>query len=995
MGFLGFVTSRKTLNRLIGFAGTQAVVALALDRLMPGQGPQAAGLLAGATAAVGQPFIQGGAEALREFAGQAISGAAGLWGNYAVSDHDKNQIAEALDRQRKFNHDLGLQVGRTIAKVIRDWAATNHAPVAADSLAKRAEASEGDSGLPVWFTAAEATGLDADEQRLVNIPLSHGGASFLDASQWETLLRAMIPPADAAGPAAAAYEQILAPRTHEGQTRPGPLPAHLTARFGQQFYIDIKNALEQHPKAWAAMQYRIQAQIVALATEGAAAAQRAAVSADAASDQAIRTRQEVLLLASRCAADLNRLWQQMDGQEQAILNKLNESSAAHAVLITEGFNGILSRLDELKARPPLQLDLDTNVRGGLPGLKYTVRSSTMVGREADDALLHEFLAAVPSPGLKWRQFCWWMITGDGGTGKSRTALELCLHARTVLGWDAGFLGRESDTDTVFSLNDWRHFKPQRPTLVVIDYAAERPQRVAQVIASLRASDNSGNHAHPVRVLLLERRAADERLRTEFAPDHAPECGAVQQSAYRGPDRASWHHALEVIDDHKLAELMEQTFAANGQTYPRAEVVDLLRRAEHGRRVLPEGNPLFAIVLAKVIVEFRALAPVHSMSAEELFRDILRRELVHWKAAGVDGKHLNLLVLATMLRRPAEVVAEMPEAVRRWLPDRYSVSANVCSVLSNYAGASQRPLLGVGHLEPDRFGELFVLDRMAGHADINAGVERQDNPIAAQDAAAALWAFVLSEPDSIEPALTFLDRACADYPHHPALPLAVRLPDALHGRAPDLGRKWWRISSIGRVRLLQRWRGYGAAENNLRQLLDVVRGEAIEGAASGTRREMSVCLDELGDLERAVRRPEAALPHYNESLDISRALAKELGTPEARRDLSVSLNNVGNVEFALGGPEAALPHYNESLTIRRAQVQENPTPKTWFEVAASHWRIASVLAAGNEPGASCTSFNECRKATLAAIAIAGPLPEYTRGLQACEAQMKTLGCTSPS
>jgi hypothetical protein len=60
---------------------------------------------------------------------------------------------------------------------------------------------------------------------------------------------------------------------------------------------------------------------------------------------------------------------------------------------------------------------------------------------------------------------WMLVTAAARTGKSRLALELCYGVRHE--WHAGFLSR---TD---KFRQWTHFRPSRPTLVVIDYVAGR------------------------------------------------------------------------------------------------------------------------------------------------------------------------------------------------------------------------------------------------------------------------------------------------------------------------------------------------------------------------------------------------------------------------------------------------------------------------------------------------------------------------------------------
>ena len=60
----------------------------------------------------------------------------------------------------------------------------------------------------------------------------------------------------------------------------------------------------------------------------------------------------------------------------------------------------------------------------------------------------------------------------------------------------------------------------------------------------------------------------------------------------------------------------------------------------------------------------------------------------------------------------------------------------------------------------------------------------------------------------------------------------------------------------------------------------------------------------------------------------------MGTPESRRDLSVSLNNVGQVAEARGDWDAAQTAYLESLELARVLEDLLGTPQAQRDVSAS-------------------------------------------------------------
>jgi hypothetical protein len=96
-----------------------------------------------------------------------------------------------------------------------------------------------------------------------------------------------------------------------------------------------------------------------------------------------------------------------------------------------------------------------------------------------------------------------VLTGQGGRGKTRLAVELCAAAREA-GWSAGFVA--GDEMTRFrcqnALNEWGWGKP---LLVVVDYAAAKETQIAAWLGDLLHHPASSDAAYPpFRLLLLER-----------------------------------------------------------------------------------------------------------------------------------------------------------------------------------------------------------------------------------------------------------------------------------------------------------------------------------------------------------------------------------------------------------------------------------------------------------------------------------------------------------
>jgi tetratricopeptide (TPR) repeat protein/glycosyltransferase involved in cell wall biosynthesis len=91
-----------------------------------------------------------------------------------------------------------------------------------------------------------------------------------------------------------------------------------------------------------------------------------------------------------------------------------------------------------------------------------------------------------------------LITGAGGQGKTRLALELCKQ-RLASGWFAGFL--DSDLEVNRLAAGWQTLRNyNQPILIVIDYAETRQ---TPFLTLLKAALQNPS-AHPVRMLLLAR-----------------------------------------------------------------------------------------------------------------------------------------------------------------------------------------------------------------------------------------------------------------------------------------------------------------------------------------------------------------------------------------------------------------------------------------------------------------------------------------------------------
>ena len=99
------------------------------------------------------------------------------------------------------------------------------------------------------------------------------------------------------------------------------------------------------------------------------------------------------------------------------------------------------------------------------------------------------------------------LIGHAGAGKTRLTLEFCLKidsdANAKGGWLAGFLSPPELTPVVDTLPT-RHFVGERPTLLVIDYAAQCHEALGRWLDQLAGQELDTK----LRMLLLDREAPE-------------------------------------------------------------------------------------------------------------------------------------------------------------------------------------------------------------------------------------------------------------------------------------------------------------------------------------------------------------------------------------------------------------------------------------------------------------------------------------------------------
>lgn len=152
-------------------------------------------------------------------------------------------------------------------------------------------------------------------------------------------------------------------------------------------------------------------------------------------------------------------------------------------------------------------------------LIFSQQSIPLIGREQEQAAMLRFLNDPAA-------FTWWAITGGGGHGKSRFALDF-LDALPE-GWEGGFMPQQSLT-----VRDASAWQPRGNMLWIIDDAASAGAELRHIIATWAALYCDG--PYKLRLLLLERGYNDTvGWWAELTQDLSPRSVAVKGTLYKSP-----------------------------------------------------------------------------------------------------------------------------------------------------------------------------------------------------------------------------------------------------------------------------------------------------------------------------------------------------------------------------------------------------------------------------------------------------------------------------
>jgi hypothetical protein len=177
-----------------------------------------------------------------------------------------------------------------------------------------------------------------------------------------------------------------------------------------------------------------------------------------------------------------------------ILTILEDASDPNLVRASQAF------FEELP-QPYLDQQESTANPEGFRRLRFNERLSEFTGRLTELEQLDQFTNTDDN-------FCWWLVTGPGLSGKSRLLLE---HCRSLENWHWGWL--EADLED-FTFSDWI---PDQDTFIVVDYVLGRELQLQRLFQQIRPASRSDRFVHKVRLILLEREYSGWLRAVEHAP----------------------------------------------------------------------------------------------------------------------------------------------------------------------------------------------------------------------------------------------------------------------------------------------------------------------------------------------------------------------------------------------------------------------------------------------------------------------------------------------
>ena len=375
-------------------------------------------------------------------------------------------------------------------------------------------------------------------------------------------------------------------------------------------------------------------------------------------------------------------------------------------------------------QPTLIIPPVSTVSEGISQYHFSQRAIPLVGREAETATLREFLFTDAT-------FSWWGILGKGGSGKSRLLLELGHTLSDEWRW--GWL-----TDTVVAAFDFSCWQPNKHTLLIADYVIGREEQLGNLMNALFGLERSGTLQHNVKLLLIERESGQWFKNLKTLPSIGP--WAVKK--------------LHRTDLLSLTQLERDALM---------DIATVIAESDHSFEIEPEALVEKALAMsperAPLVIQLLA-TPEQSDNDDltHLLREFIERERGRrWNPAEISDIDLDMLTVTTMCGGIDLETATFSSSITYEFFASFADFERYAVMIGETGGVGQ-----LTALEPDLFGEIFVLDRLL-----------PQNPLVNQLQRLFQLAATVNNGSAV---VSFFSKCYSDYPSHPAFALLASPPD---------------------------------------------------------------------------------------------------------------------------------------------------------------------------------------------------------------------------
>ncbi len=519
------------------------------------------------------------------------------------------------------------------------------------------------------------------------------------------------------------------------------------------------------------------------------------------------------------------------------------------------------------------------------------QTTPLLGRDRELESLQTWLRSAAPVSIR-------VLTGGGGAGKTRLALELIESLeKTAPGrWNCGFLtltemGRFSGLQ---NLSNWNR---RRPVLAVVDYAAGSAKELRGWLEQLAAAANGGEK---LRLLLLEREASQESGWLAAARPHGYSATAVQ-AMFDPPDPVVLSPLALTMERR---DVLRATIAAGakfrGVTAP--EVPSPGESSYFDRKIQEAmwGDPL-TLMMAGLTALDTGLVGALAIARPGLALRLAEREL----------------------DRLSKVAREVPPGLMKHMAAYVTASAGLTRAELRAAAKAERAATGFTH--PGGWGALAE--------DVERALKGKDGarPVEPDVVGEALLLHVWGLEEVAEGCRALVRAAASERMRQVAAAVMRTAQDFCVGAQPRMEPLQWLDALIeqGRRNLELLWVLESEMPQRTLALREraVVVDQALASALAGlsgesAKPERAAIVSNLGLRLSELGRREEALKASEEAVRIRRQLAAQ--RPDAfLPDLAMSLSNVGMMLSKLGRREEALKSSEEAVSIYRQVAAQCP------------------------------------------------------------------------